>query len=327
MIAARKLVVWIVVPVLIAIGIGLTLSITRKHRQVTLRGAVLRQDADPSKQVAISDVNVTAITGQTVSQAVSDKSGLFSVTLPRGFRPREPVILRFEHPDFHSLELTGFIGDKLYIARMKPINQPQPADHRPIHTIANVHLRYVIRSTETVNVGSAVKTFQVKNVGNVPCKQPDRCSPDGKWKAATASISLDAGEGNAFRNVRASCIAGPCPFTRIDHPTVSDKGRQLRVTAEGWSDTTTFLVEAEVVRLVLNEKVLQSYPVIFGPSLSFTLPGSAEGPSIEADVDGKAIVFPLPASLSLSWAQCTVGQDQENTLVYRCDLKPGYRFQ
>lgn len=318
---------WIVVPALIAIGIGITLSITRKPRHVTLRGVVLRADADPSKQVAIADVNVAAITGQSVSRAVSEKSGLFSVTLPRGFRLREPVILRFEHPNFDSLELADFISDKLYIARMKPITAPQPADHLPAHTVGNVHLRYVVRSTENVNVGSAVKTFQVKDTGNVRCRKPDRCSPDGRWKEATASISLDAGEGNVFRNERASCIAGPCPFTHIDHVAVSDKGRLLQVTAENWSDTATFLVEAEVVRTTLNEKVLESYPVIFGPSLSFTLPGSAEGPSIEADVDGKAIVFPLPSTLSLSWAQCTVAQDEEKNQLYRCELKPGYRFQ
>ena len=318
--------VWIVVSALAASGIWLALSITAKHRQVTLRGVVLRDDADPSKQVAVADVTVAAIAGGTISHAVSDKSGFFSVTLPRGFRLRQPLTLQFGHSNFHPLEVTDFISDKLYVARMKPVTIPQPADHHPTRTIANVHVRYVIRSTENVNAGSAVQTFQVKNSGSVRCKQPELCSPDGKWKAATASIVVDAGEGNVFRNQRASCIAGPCPFTHIDDLTVSDKGRQLQVRAENWSDTATFLVEAEVVRPTLNERVLDLYPVIFGPSLSFTLPASAEGPSIEADVEGETIVFPLPANLSLSWAQCTVARDKE-TLAYRCDLKPGYRFQ
>ena len=318
---------WIAVSALVAAGVGLTLSVVRKHRRITLRGVVLRQDTDPSKQVAIASVSVTAIAGDTIIQTKSDESGVFSVTLPRGFHRTEPVTLRFEHPNYQPLELIELTTGNLYVARMMPIAAPRLADGRPPQVITNVRLRYVVRSTENADVGSAVKTFQVINQGNVPCERPGLCSPDGKWKAATASLSLDAGEGNVFRNVRVSCIAGPCPFTQIDHPTSTDEGRHLIVTARNWSDTATFLVEAEVVRLMLNEKVRESYPVIFGPSLRFTLPGTAEGLSIEADVNGGAVVFPLPSNLSLSWTQCTEEQGKENNKLYRCELKPGYRFE
>ena len=323
----RKLAVWLAVLLLLAVGLWLTLSVIRKQHRITLRGVVLRQDSDPSKQVPIADANISAITGNTVSQAKSDESGLFSVTLPRGFRRRQPITLQFQHQGYQPLELSDFISDKLYVARMKSIAAVRLADGRPAQVISNVRLRYVVRTTETADVGSAVKTFQVINTGNVPCKKPSLCSPDGKWKAATASISLDAGEGNEFRSVRTSCIAGPCPFTRIDQEAVPGDGRHLNVTARDWSDTATFLVEAEVIHPMISEKVRESYPVIFGPSLSFTLPASAKGPSIEAEVNGEAIVFPLGPDLSLRWAQCTVGQGKGENNVYRCELKPGYRFR
>jgi len=177
-------------------------------------------------------------------------------------------------------------------------------------------------------VGSAVKTFQVANTGNVPCNQQGPCSPDGKWKASSASVSLDAGADNTFQNVRASCIAGPCPFTRIDSSEFVQGGRNIRVSALNWSDTATFLMEAEVYHTAISSNVRELYPVIFGQTLNFTLPPTQEGVSLEAEIDGFPIVFPLSPDLNLSWATCTVRTDteKEKTMVYRCELKPGYRF-
>ena len=50
--------------------------------------------------------------------------------------------------------------------------------------------------------------------------------------------------------------------------------------------------------------------------------------SLEAEINGSPIVFPLSPDLNLSWATCTVrtDTDKEKTTVYRCELKPGYRF-
>jgi hypothetical protein len=177
-------------------------------------------------------------------------------------------------------------------------------------------------------VGSAVRTFQVGNKGNVPCDHRSPCSPDGKWKAASASVSLDAGADHTFGNVRASCIAGPCPFTRIDSSGFIQGGRNIRVSASDWSDTATFLLEAEVYQTAISSNVRELYPVIFGRTLNFTLPPTQEGVSLEADVDGSPMVFPLGPNLNLSWATCTVrtGTDTEKTTVYRCELKPDYRF-
>jgi hypothetical protein len=101
----------------------------------------------------------------------------------------------------------------------------------------------------------------------------------------------------------------------------------LKVTAEAWSDTATFLVEAEVTHTRVADMVRYSYPVIFGPGMNFILPAGAEGPSIEATLNGDNIVFPLGPALILSWATCTEEVSPEQTRIYRCELKPGYKFQ
>ena len=54
---------------------------------------------------------------------------------------------------------------------------------------------------------------------------------------------------------------------------------------------------------------------------------SSEGPSIEAEVNGENIVFPLGPKPVLSWADCNVSVDKNQAKFYRCDLKNEYRFQ
>ena len=296
---------------------------------ISIRGAVLANDPVSARQLPIADVEVT-VEDSAQSQSVrSDASGFFNipVTFERRMRPGKLVTLHFQHRNYQPLSLPGVAWDKLCIARMTPITQTTApsADIR----IASVVARYSIRTTAVVNVGSAVKTFQVVNTGDVPCKGHRPCSPDGKWRAALGSAIMDAGTGNEFRNVRVSCIAGPCPFTRIDASGlnhIDDSTGTLRVAALNWSDTATFLVEAEVYKSVVSDVRRQSYPVSFGRALSFTLPPGAEAVSIEADLNGSMIVFPIGPVPSLSWADCHLLVNKDQTKVYRCELKPGYRF-
>jgi hypothetical protein len=201
-----------------------------------------------------------------------------------------------------------------------------PAD-QPRLKLSNVRVRYTEKTQTDFNVGSAVKTFEVENKGNIPCRKQHPCSPDGKWKAALGSATLDAGVGNQFRAPRASCIAGPCPFTRIESNHMSQAGQILTLSVRDWSDTATFLLEAEVFRPMMGQREHWSYPAIFGDGMSFTLPSSAESVSMEADVDGQTIIFPLGPSLQLSWASCDAGTNPDEGRIYRCTLKPGYRFQ
>src|SRR6202158_3448717 len=102
---------------------------------------------------------------------------------------------------------------------------------------------------------------------------------------------------------------------------------RVNVSVRNWSDTTTFLMEAEVVHPMVSDIVRESYPVIFGRALNFRLPSLAEGPSIEAEVNGESIVFPLGPDLFLRWADCHMVVDRDQSKNSRCELKPGYQFR
>jgi hypothetical protein len=100
----------------------------------------------------------------------------------------------------------------------------------------------------------------------------------------------------------------------------------LDVSVLNWSDTATFLLEAEVYKPVVSSLLRQSYPIVFDQALTFTLPAASDGVSIQADMDRASIVFPLGPALFLSWANCQLQVNKDGTRVYRCELKSGYRF-
>src|SRR5271168_3337734 len=231
------------------IGGALLLRPWYPPRSITLRGAVTVQDTDSRKEQPIADVEVTA--DLATGAVKSDSTGLFTLQL-RGFvRRGQPLVLHFRQPKYLPLDVSGFVGDQLYVVHMLPIPGVAASATRPGVKVANVRVRYSGRVMTEFNVGSAVKTFQIENKGNVPCKGQRPCSPDGKWRAALGSASLEAGTGNEFRSARASCIAGPCPFTKIDSDHFSRGEQTYRVSAQDWSDTATFLLEAEVVHPML----------------------------------------------------------------------------
>ncbi|HEY1657625.1 MAG TPA: hypothetical protein VGG14_04720 [Candidatus Sulfotelmatobacter sp.] len=318
----------IAITVAVIIGLGLATAILGRRKPVTLRGAVLRQDADPNRRLPLADVQITAINALGSGKTQSVSSGYFSITLPKGLRRRQQVELRLRRDGYEPLDVNDFIGDKLYVEQMVSLHPDRNIPPASAEAVSNARIRYTVKSTAEANIGSAVRTFQVVNTGNTPCNNGSPCGPGkNKWKASTGALSLDAGEGNEFRNARVSCIAGPCPFTRIEHESFSPERRHFNVTVLDWSDTTTFLVEAEVVHPMNSDLVRETYPVIFGRALNFSLPASAEGPSIEAEIQGDPIVFPLGPDLYLRWADCNVVIDRDQSKNYRCELKPGYRFR
>lgn len=336
---------WTIIAVVAAMVVGLLL-LMRAHRLrsiaeaqvVPIEGAVIERNADPTHRLPIGGVTITASDGVKSAFTHSDAMGYFKLDLQKSVLSDRPILVTLRHADYQPLELTVQTGrlqipKQLYVAALTPVtaavaqaSQTKPV--RPPLLVSNIRVRYTLNSRSEISVGSAVKTFQVVNTGNVRCNHQAPCSPDGKWKAATGSASLDAGSDNAFGNIRASCIAGPCPFTRIDPSGFVHGGRTISVSALNWSDTATFLMEAEVYHTAISSNVRELYPVIFGQALNFTVPPSQEGVSLEADLDGAPMVFPLGPDPSLSWATCSVrnGTEEEQTVVYRCDLKPGYRF-
>jgi hypothetical protein len=322
----KKKTFWTIV--VIGILAAAAMVIYYRRQPMTLRGAVVQSDGDPNKQLPLGDVEITAINSLGSGSTQSNSSGFFRLTLPKGLRRRQSVVLQFRHKDYQPLDLTDLIGDKLYIARMVPLHQNSTAtDSHSQSPISNTRIRYSVKATTEANIGSAVRTFEVVNTGNTPCGNRPPCSANGKWKAAIGSLSLDAGEGNEFRNARVSCIAGPCPFTKIEEQNLSPDRRHFNVSALNWSDTTTLLLEAEVVRPMTSDMVREAYPVIFGRTLNFSLPASAEGPSITAEIDGEPIVFPLGPDLLLRWADCQMQGDKDQSRNYRCELKRGYQFR
>lgn len=333
----RKVIFWVLASAVAAAAVALL--VLRLHHwtqnAITIQGAVIRKDSDSRKELPVSNAAVMVSDGTASVSTESDASGYFRLTIPGVIWPGRILTLSFRQESYEPLDLKLSLAQvlarkKLYIAAMSPIAaQAEVAPNGPVSVVSNIRVRYTVNSQTEENIGSAVKTFQVVNEGNVPCKGHAPCSPDGNWKASTGGASLDAGSGNEFLNVRASCIAGPCPFTRIDSSGFSHGGRNITVSALDWSDTATFLLEAEVSHTAINSNVRESYPVIFGRTLNFTLPPTQEGVSIEAELDGTPMVFPLGPELYLSWANCTARANSaasETATVYRCELKPGYRF-
>jgi len=314
---------------------GLTVLATHwQPRIIMIQGTVLRSSADPRKQVAIDHAKLTVSDGTTIASAESDRSGYFKLAFRTGIRrPQNAALIVRKSgyaPYIMNLPLTPRSNlRKLYVIPLRERDTHSTvAEKRKQTGVSHVIIRYTVNAQTMTNIGTAVKTFEVINHGNLPCHHQAPCSPNGFWKATKGSITLQAGSSNEFRNVRVLCIAGPCPFTRVHiHESVKPT-RAITVSALDWSDTATFLVEAEVYRNSISSQLRESYPVIFGRDMHFTLPPSAEGPSILAKVGNESTVFPLSSGLYMRWATCNSEQSKqsENSTVFQCELKPGYRF-
>jgi hypothetical protein len=330
----KRTVVWIAIATGAAAATFVFFSVRHwRPRWSIIQGAVIRSDSDARKQLPIAGVEITARYGDSSLATESDTSGYFRIAIPGTVLPGQTVLLSFRQTGYKDLSLPVIIRFRsslreLIVAAMLPTGGAADTDSAIARTVvSNIRVRYTENSETEENVGSAAKIFEVANQGNVPCLHRSPCSPDGHWKASTGSIQLDAGAGNEFRDARASCIAGPCPFTRIDAHGFLQGGRIITATALDWSGTTTFLLQAEAYHTSIVSELRESYPVIYGRGLNFTLPPTAEGVSLVAELGGVEIVFPLGPDLDLSWATCTEmnGNNQPNS-VYQCELKPGYRF-
>jgi hypothetical protein len=328
---ARWKTVGIAAVVLVAAAALVIRNMQRVKTVAVVTGAVIAQNKDQHLQRPIGNAMIVAEiaeSGTAAGKSVSEVSGLFRVQFEAPVTAGEILHLKVTHPDYLRYAVTMPAGEQIHVVRLTPADPVSQVPPPPGTTrISNVRVRYATRSVSTTTVGTAVRTFDIVNTGNVPCAGHPPCSPNGRWKATVDSLSLDAGENKQFRNVRVSCIAGPCPFTNIQSDRFSRGGREVTVAVRNWSDTVTYLLEAEVSQTVNAEMIRYTYPVTFGRSMNFTLPQAANGPSIEADVDGSHVVFPLGPELRLSWATCRFEQGQDESKQYRCELKPGFRFE
>ena len=334
----KRIVVWSLVA---ASAIAVTVFAVMRSRtwnaiHLTLQGSVMRRDPDPRRELPLQNTTITATYNNRTITVQSDASGYFKIQLPELVWPGQSIALSYARSGYKPLDQIIKLqfrstGKRLLVVGLEPEGasaEPSDESNRQASVLKNIRVRYTENLERDDNVGSAVTTFQVVNTANVPCRHQTPCSPDGTWKASTGSATLDAGQGNEFRNIRVSCIAGPCPFTRIDSSGFDHGGRTIVASAIGWSNTATFLFEAEVYRTAISASVRYSYPVIYGRTLNFTLPPTQEGLSFVGDLNGAPMVFPLSPDLDLSWASCAArpSADNERSTVYRCELKPGYRF-
>ncbi len=323
---------------LFAAGIAVALTIwfvkTRPHmtvRPVTLTGVTLIADQNPKNQLPIAGATVSATRGSTVVRAISDSTGLWRITMPPPINaparvPPPQIRLSFQHEGYRPVDLAVYEIDRIFVARLTPIAQLSGPEARESDVvISNVRLRYSEKASFTTDSGSIVNELEVPNRGGYSCDGHPVCSPDGQWRAAQRTFNID-GQGNELRRARLSCIAGPCPFSKVISQVFSNDDKALKITILNWSDTVTYLLEAEVARVVQSDIVRQSYPAIFGDTMTFTLPKTAEGPSVEAELKKQDIVFPLGPDIRLSWASCTEKPSQNDSKLFRCDLKSGYRF-
>lgn len=297
-------------------------------RPLIITGAIIQQDVDPHKQAPIEKAVVTVTNGQASATGRSDFSGYFHITLLPSFQKGQFVTLEFRHPGYWPLDLTEPLAGTLVVARMRSIHPTTVVDmKRPQVPVSNISIRYSVRTKTEPNIGTAVKMFEIKNTPNILCNHGSPCSPNGKWKASMATASLDAGQNNILTNARVTCIAGPCPFTKITTNHLAKGGQTMTVSVLDWSATTTFLMEAEISHPQVSDVVRNLYPVILGRSMNFTVPAAAEGVTLEADVAEKDIIFPLGPDAILPWASCETKTETEQTRSYRCQLKPTFKFQ
>lgn len=330
---AKKIALWVGICATAA-TVALVVLLRFTHwtpRMVTLQGAVIRSDADPRKELPVAGAVIKVWDSRSSVTTVSGDTGYFNVKFPERIWPKEIVNLAFRHPDYMPVDEKLLIGidanvNQLYVIRMISTAAPPPPVGPHPTAIHDIRIRYTINDRTDTEVGSVVKVFQVVNRGNTPCKKGDLCSPNGLWKEAKGAVTLDAGAGNVYRNVRASCIAGPCPFTRIDSSGASRDAQKIVVSAAAWSDTATFLVEAEVYQESIVSRLRIAFPVIYGRDLHFTAPPTAEGVTIEADVGKTPTVFPLGPDLYMNWGICNSRKGPNNDTIYQCELKPGYTF-
>ena len=88
---------------------------------LSIRGAVVQDDSDATKQLPISGVDISADDNAAASATTSDSSGFFSLSLRPELRPGTRIVLKLRNSDYKPLDLNVAAGDQLYVAHMTPV--------------------------------------------------------------------------------------------------------------------------------------------------------------------------------------------------------------
>ena len=171
--AQSRKTIWTVVGVTLgaaALIAVLVLPRIGKVRYVT--GAVVIADADPRKQLPIPNVAISGeVRGVTV-WTKSNAAGYFRLTWPSGLWWGQGLRLQFQQAQYQPLTTIETLTHQLYIARLKPSVSGQREKRRRARQIAksaNLRVRYTVKATNTIDIGTSSETFQVVNTANVSC--------------------------------------------------------------------------------------------------------------------------------------------------------------
>ena len=158
-----KTAAWIIGVAIVGVILALVLINQVRHRQaLTLMGAITVKDTDPNKEIPIANVEVSDAAGLAVGAVNSDASGFFALKLRQGVRRGHPITLQFRHPNYRPLDLKDYTGDQLYVVHMEPLaREVETVPNQRVVNVANIRVRYSTETIRDVNIGSAVKTFQV----------------------------------------------------------------------------------------------------------------------------------------------------------------------
>ncbi len=187
----RRTVTWAGIGIVAILAIT-ALRVFRHRALIAITGTVLREDPDVGRQIPIANAQVSLGGDLSDGVATTTPAGLFRLKLRPGVHVGDVATLLVRHSLYHPLDLSENLSDDLYILRMTPLRSNESSSVDATMVLADIRVRYATRSRVSVDAGSATKTFEVVNTGDVPCDPRGPCSPDGKWKAAIGGASLDA---------------------------------------------------------------------------------------------------------------------------------------
>src|ERR1700733_11650059 len=101
---AHKIETWIVLTVAVLIAVTLALIYWQKQKAISLRGAVLMENADPRKQQPIAGVTISG-GDLAVSDTTSNSTGFFVLKLRKPIRKGHPIVLSFHDLKYPPLEV------------------------------------------------------------------------------------------------------------------------------------------------------------------------------------------------------------------------------
>ena len=179
-----------------------------------VEGAVMKDDIDPEKRYPLNGVQVidSDTPGLALGPVTTQEDGSFKLKLRPDARSGQSIDLQFTAAGYQKKTANAAVGvDVNYTFYLWPSLPTVSLSSNQRRSVTAT----VVRVADTFAENQS-KTFQIPNYGSVRCNGGGPCSPDGKWKASVVTSTLDAGLGNKFISCKVVCVAGPCPWTKVN---------------------------------------------------------------------------------------------------------------